>query len=165
MNILVFHSPMSPHWSSTSRVESGSSPKIVCIRIVLNHKEMVIDPSEECGHVLDLGSNVSMEGHNLHPPKHGWVSWLNSVKATYGNTTNSFYTAKLYLQYVFLDTNEMMLQHPIYQQLLEGGCDPLVLSASTERILLHPIYQLLLEGGYNPLVLSATTERMLRHPI
>ena len=45
-----------------------------------------------------------------------------------------------------------MVLEPIYQQLLEGGYDPLVLSAATERMLLHPIYQLLLEGGYDPLV-------------
>ena len=32
-----------------------------------------------------------------------------------------------------------MVLHPIYQQLLEGGYEPLV-------------YQLLLEGGYDPLV-------------
>ena len=44
-----------------------------------------------------------------------------------------------------------MLLHPIYQLLLEGGYDPLVLSSTTERMLLHPIYQLLLEEGYNPL--------------
>ena len=29
-------------------------------------------------------------------------------------------------------------------------------------MVLHPIYQQLLEGGHNPLFLSATTERMLR---
>ena len=45
-----------------------------------------------------------------------------------------------------------MLLHPIYQQLLEGGYDHLVLSVVTERMLRHPIYQLLLEGGYDPLV-------------
>ena len=31
-----------------------------------------------------------------------------------------------------------MVLHPIYQQELQGGYDPLVLSASTERMLLHP---------------------------
>ena len=45
-----------------------------------------------------------------------------------------------------------MVLHPIYQQLLEGGYNPLVLSATTERMLQHLIYQLLLEGGYDPLV-------------
>ena len=58
-----------------------------------------------------------------------------------------------------------MVLHPIYQQLLEVGYDPLDLSAATERMLLHPIYKLLLEGGYDPVVLSAATERMLLHPI
>ena len=45
----------------------------------------------------------------------------------------------------------------IYQQLLEGGFDPLVLLASTEMMLRHPIYQLPLEGGYNPLVILLLT--------
>ena len=62
-------------------------------------------------------------------------------------------------------TTDRMLQHPIYQQLLEGGYGPLFLSVVTERILLHHIYQLLLEAGYDPLVLSAATERMLWHLI
>ena len=61
-------------------------------------------------------------------------------------------------------TTERMPQQPIYQCQLEGGYDPLVLSATTERMLrhpvlsattnkmlLHPIYQLLLEGGNKPL--------------
>ena len=61
-------------------------------------------------------------------------------------------TAKLYF------TNDLclllqtrMLQHPIYQQLLEGSYDPLNLSVATEKMLQHPVYQLPLEGGYNPL--------------
>ena len=58
-----------------------------------------------------------------------------------------------------------MVLHPIYQQLLEGIYDPLVLSAATKRMLRHPIYQLPLEGGYKPLVLLDSIERMLRHPI
>ena len=44
-----------------------------------------------------------------------------------------------------------MVLHPIYQQLLEGGYDPLVLSTAADRMLIHPIYQLQLEVGYNPL--------------
>ena len=45
----------------------------------------------------------------------------------------------------------------IYQQLLEGGFAPLVLSDATERILRHPIYQLPLKGGYDPLIILLLT--------
>ena len=75
-------------------------------------------------------------------------------------------TAKLYFTNGFcLLLQTRILLHPIYQLLLEGGYDPLVLSAATERMLQHPIYQLPLKGGYDPLVLSAATKRMLRNPI
>ena len=44
-----------------------------------------------------------------------------------------------------------MVLHPIFQQLLEGGHEPLVLSFAADRMLIHSIYQQLLEGGYDPL--------------
>ena len=77
----------------------------------------------------------------------------------------SYYYKIIFTNSFFLVQQTRMVPHPIYQQLLEGGYNPLVLLAATERMLQHPIYQLLLEGGYDPLVLSGATERMLQHPI
>ena len=83
-----------------------------------------------------------------------------------GKTTNTSYYCKIiFTNSLCLLLQTRMVLHSIYQQLLEGGYDPLVLSAATERMLQHPIYQLPLEGGYDPLVLSTTTVRMLLNPI
>ena len=60
-------------------------------------------------------------------------------------------TAKIYFTESFFQLLQtMMLLQPIYRKPLEGGNDPLILSAATERMLRHPIYQLPLEGGYDP---------------
>ena len=75
-------------------------------------------------------------------------------------------TAKLYFKNSFLLLlHTRMVLHPIYQQLMEGGYNPLVLLAATERMLLHPIYQLLLEGGYDPLASLWISLELPYHPL
>ena len=63
------------------------------------------------------------------------------MEAQLGKPTIPPITAKLYFTNSFcvlLQTR--MVLHPIYQQLLEGGYDPLVLSAANKMMLRHPIY-------------------------
>ena len=75
------------------------------------------------------------------------------MEAQFGKPPILPITAKLlFTNSFFLLLQTRMVLHPIYQQLLEGGYDPLVLSTAIERMLPHPIYQLPLEGGYNPLI-------------